>query len=44
MITEIVSHCTNIIALLDRDYKVSDEEWLLFIKKAIILSDNNEGF
>jgi uncharacterized protein YpiB (UPF0302 family) len=44
MITEIISHCTNILALLDRDYKVSDEEWFLFIKKAIILSDNIEGF
>jgi hypothetical protein len=44
MITEIVGHCGNILAELDRDYKVSDDEWFHFIHKAMKLYSNIDGF
>jgi hypothetical protein len=44
LITEIVSHSEKILAELNQDYKVNDDEWFLFIKKAITLSANINGF
>jgi len=44
MVTEIVSHCEKNLTVLNQDYKVNDDEWFLFIKKAIKLSDGIHGF
>ena len=44
MITNIVAHCTNILTELDRDYKVSDDEWVFFIQKAMNISAKIDGF
>jgi hypothetical protein len=44
MIIEIVSYCSVIIAELDRDYKISHDEWFNFIKKVINLYESIAEF